>query len=144
MTSSSMFGTDFSYEEFERLQGLSETSQRVLGEAASVDDRPAYAIDLLPGDAEESAYERIRFFVDEQTCVLVRAEFYERGDRPRKTLTTNPAKISREGDLWMAREVVMRDLRDETETTMVVEEIEVGVSIPRKIFSQAALESGGD
>lgn len=144
MTSSSMFGTDFSYEEFERLQGLSDTSQRARGEDASVNDRPAYTIELKPDDAEESAYERIRLFVDKETCILARADFYERGDQPRKTLTTNPAKISREGDLWMAREIMMRDFRDETETTMVVEKIEVGASIPRKIFSQSALESGGN
>ena len=53
-------------------------------------------------------------------------------------------RLGREGDVWLAREYLMRDLRDETETTMIVEEVEVGKPIPRKIFSERELVSGGN
>ena len=52
--------------------------------------------------------------------------------------------LSQAGDVWLAREYLMRDLRDETETTMIVEEVEVGKPIPRKIFSERELVSGAD
>jgi len=34
---------------------------------------------------------------------------------------------------------VMRDLRDDTETVMVIEKVEIGVDIPRSRFSQSQL-----
>jgi outer membrane lipoprotein-sorting protein len=119
MTSGSMFGTDFSYE-----------------------DRPAYVLEVRPTEKEESAYERIKAFIDKETCVTLRAEFYERGDKPRKVLTNDPSKLTRVGEIWVPHEFLMRDHRDETHTRMSVEEVEVGVEIPRKIFSQKELESG--
>ena len=45
--------------------------------------------------------------------------------------------------LSVPREILMKDLRDETETVMVIEEVEVGTTIPRKMFSQKELERGG-
>ncbi|MBW1688660.1 MAG: outer membrane lipoprotein-sorting protein [Deltaproteobacteria bacterium] len=144
MTSSSMFGTDFSYEEFERMQGIAESAPVTRGEDGAVDGRPAYVLDARPTSESDSAYERIVSFIDKETCVLLRSEFYERGDRARKVLTANTSTLSRAGDVWLAREYLMRDLRDETETTMIVEEVEVGKPVPRKLFSQRELVSGGN
>ena len=59
-------------------------------------------------------------------------------------LTAKTSTLSREGDVWLAREYRMQDLRDETETTMIVEEVEVGKTIPRKMFSERELVSGGN
>ncbi len=143
MTSSSMFGTDFSYEEFERMQGIAESAPVTRGEDAAVDARPVYVIEARPTSESDSAYERIVSFIDKETCVLLRSDFYERGDRARKLLTAKTSTLSREGDFWFAREYLMRDLRDETETTMIVEEVEVGKPIPRKMFSERELVSGG-
>ena len=109
-----------------------------------MDGRPAYVLDVRPTSESDSAYERIVAFIDKETCVLLRSEFYERGDRARKVLTAATSTLSQEGDVWLAREYLMRDLRDETETTMIVEEVEVGKAIPRKIFSQRELVSGGN
>jgi hypothetical protein len=142
MTSSSMFGTDFSYEEFERIQGMAADSPLHRLEDVTVEDRPTYVIETRPTEDDDSAYERIKNFIDQEICVLVRSEFYERGDAPRKIMTSDPAKATKEGDIWITREMLMRDKRDETETTMVVEDVEVGKSISRKIFSQRELEAG--
>ncbi len=143
MTSSSMFGTDFSYEEFERMQGIAESAPTTRAEDGVVDGRPAYVLEVRPTSESDSAYERILTFIDKDTCIQLRSEFYERGDRARKVLTAKTSTLTREADVWLAREYLMRDLRDETETTMIVEEVEVGVEIPRKFFSVRWLESGG-
>ena len=142
MNSSSMFGTDFSYEEFERLQGIANDAPSERLADATVEDRPTYVVDVRPVDGE-SAYERIRSWVDKETCVALRSEFFERGDRPRKVMTPNPAKVTREGDIWLSREVLMRDLRDETQTVMRVEEVEIGAEVHRKVFSEKELIQSG-
>jgi outer membrane lipoprotein-sorting protein len=142
MTSASMFGTDFSYEEFERLQGIATKAPVTRMEDAAVGERPSYVIEVRP-EEEDSAYERIRTWIDKETCVALRAEFYEHGDKPRKIMTANPSKVTREGGIWMPREILMQDRRDETETTMLVEEVEVGAKVHRKMFSQKELEQAG-
>ena len=144
MTSASMFGTDFSYEEFERLQGIAESAPTTRAEDGAVDGRSAYVLEVRPTAESDSAYERIVSFIDKETCIQLRSEFYERGDRTRKVLTADTSTLSQEGGVWLAREYLMRDLRDETETRMIVEEVEMGKPIPRKLFSERELVSGGD
>jgi outer membrane lipoprotein-sorting protein len=143
MTSASMFGTDFSYEEFERVQGIAEDAPSERLEDANVEDRAAYVLLSHPKPEEESAYERIKTWIDKETCVALRAEFYERGEKPRKVMTASPTKVTKEGAFWVPHEILMRDHRDETETVMLVEEVEVDAKIPRKMFSERELVSGG-
>jgi len=144
MTSSSMFGTDFSYEEFERLQGMATRSPSVLLGNRSIEGRPAYLIEMRPTEESKSAYERIRSFIDHETCTVLRSEFYERGDAPRKVLSAVVSSITHEAeDVWVVRRFVMRDLRDETETEMVIESVEIGIDISQKTFSERELVSGG-
>jgi hypothetical protein len=142
MTSASMFGTDFSYEEFERMQGMARSSETTRLADARVGARDAYVLETRP-ERKSSAYERIVSFIDKQTCLLLRADFFERGDEARKLLTVDAASIAEVGGVWYAKQLLMRDLRDETETSMRVEKVEVGVSIPPKMFSQTELVAGG-
>lgn len=142
MTSSSMFGTDFSYEEFERMQGMAEDSDTKRLPDARVGTREAYVLEATPR-AKDSAYQRIVNFVDKQTCLLLESRFFERGDEPRKVLRVDEESIVQVGGVWFGKQMRMRDLRDETETTMLVEELEVGVDVPRKMFSQRELVAGG-
>jgi len=142
MNSSSMFGTDFSYEEFERIQGIANEAPTTRLEDSVVQDRAAYVLEVRPEDGE-SAYERIKSWVDKETCVSLRAEFYERGDKPRKVMTADPRHLKQEGEIWMIGETVMRDLRDETETLMQVEDVDVEADIPRKMFSEKELVQSG-
>jgi outer membrane lipoprotein-sorting protein len=142
MSSSSMFGTDFSYEEFERIQGIANDAPATRLDDSPASDRPAYVLEIRPLEGD-SAYERIKSWVDKETCVALRAEFYERGDKPRKVMTADASRLTREGEIWMSREMLMKDLRDETETVMLVEEVDVGADIPRKMFSERELTQSG-
>ena len=63
MLSGSVFGTDFSYEEFEGLQGLrNDNFERTLEGTESVEGRPTYIIESVvkPGFEDRSAYRRTR------------------------------------------------------------------------------------
>jgi hypothetical protein len=140
MVSSSMFGTDFSYEDFQRLQGYSQslTSRRL--EDAVVDGRPVYVVERTLAADSGSAYERIVDYVDRETCVALKTESHETGGRLRKALIADPAKLERIGGLWVPRSSVMRDLLDETETSLEVEKIEIDEKVSRKVFTKTDLE----
>jgi len=142
MMSGSLFGTDFTYEQFEWLQGFAENQSSERLPDVDLDGRPAYLLESVPG-GEGSEWETVRSYIDHASCVLVKAEFFEKGAKLRKVLGADPAKISLEGEIHLAHELVMRDLRDETQTTVAIEDVELGADISRKMFTKSELERAG-
>ena len=60
----SLFESDFSYEDFQHLQGFSSPGKSKRIEDAMVGDRPAYVVQTRPAEAANSAYESIVTAVD--------------------------------------------------------------------------------
>jgi hypothetical protein len=142
--SSSRFGTDFSYEDFERLVGMSADASRERGADTRIGGREVYVVVGRPDPESASAYERVATFVDKETCVPLRTESYERGGELRKLLTADSSKIEREGNCWVPHRQTMKDLRDETKTDLVILEIDTDVKIHQKMFSARELEAGAN
>jgi hypothetical protein len=140
--SGSLFGTDFTYEDFRYLQKMAGQLGAKRLPDARVGQRAVFVLQALLPPKGGSAYQRVVFFVDQTTCVPLKIEFYEPGDRLRKVLKVDPGAISRESDLWVARSLTLRDLRDGTETRLVFEEIEVDVGLSDRLFSEATLGRG--
>ena len=143
MVQGNMMGTDYSYEDFQRLQGLitSLDSKRLPDE--TIADRKAFVTESTPADSS-SEYSRIRSWIDQETCVPLQVEFFGKDSaEPIKRLSTNAASVSKEKTGYMPREISMKDLRTETATTIVIEKLQVSVPIERKRFSQAELERQG-
>jgi len=136
----SLFGTDFSYEDFERFQGIQAHSQTERRPDASLGERPVYVLASTPAPEDGSPYESVISFIDKKTCVALKIESYEPGGRLRKVITADPTQLEQEGGIWFAREVLVRDLRDETQTIMLIEEIEVDQPLPDQRFRLAELE----
>lgn len=132
--SGSLFGTDFSYEDFERWQGLNRPGRTERRPDAVVAERPCHVLETLPAADSSSAYESIVSYVDRETCVVLRSESFEAGGRLRKVLTVDPSSVVTEAGLHMATDVVMRDLRDETHTRVVVEDLEVDRELSDREF----------
>lgn len=139
---SSLFGTDFSYEDFQRLMGMSGDASTVRDPDSELDGRAVYVIVARPEEGSISAYERVVTSVDQETCVPLLTESFEPGDRLRKRLVADSSQISAQGGIWVAHKQTIFDLRDETKTELVIEEIDVDGEIHRKIFSERQLESG--
>jgi outer membrane lipoprotein-sorting protein len=141
MMSSSLFGTDFSYEDFTRIQGMATGATERLLEDVEVEGGTAHVIESIPDPESGSGYERIVEYVDAETCVPLKTEMFESGDRLRKVSATPRAQLKKAADKWVPHLVHMRDAREETETRLVVEKIEPGAKINRKVFSEQNLQS---
>jgi hypothetical protein len=141
--STSLFGSDFSYEDFERLMGMSADASRERLPDAQVEDHPVFVVSGVPQPGSGSAYEKVVVFVDRATCVPLRTDSYETGGTLRKQLLTKIDSITRIGEHWVPRSQTMRDLRDRTTTELTVEDIAMDVEINRKTFSVGGLESSG-
>ena len=88
----------------------------------------------------DSGYEKITTYIDIETCVSLKTELFENGHQLRKTLTVDPADIKKEGDIHVPRALLMRDLRDKTETRMVIQEIKTDVPLEDDLFDPEQLK----
>ncbi len=134
-----LFGTDFSYEDFERWHLMNKPGERTRLPDTKLEDRDVYVLESRPEDNTGSAYERIVSFVDRETCVVLKTESYERGARLRKVLTASPDTIMKEAEIHVASEITMRDVRDQTYTNLVVEDLSVDREIEDTEFAISRL-----
>jgi hypothetical protein len=131
----SVLGTDFTYEDFERLRVLNQPGKLERQADGVVDGRPAWVLVTRPADPEHSAYERVLHYIDKQTCLMPRVEFYETGNRLRKVLTTSPERFREIGSVWVYNEIVLSDVRDGTRTRLIIESFDIDADIPASVFS---------
>ncbi len=137
----SMFGSDFSYEDFERINGLLRPGRSKLLADAELRGRAVWVVETHPADRTLSAYERIVTQIDQRTCVVLRTDLYEPGGRLRRVLTADPDLVRRSGSVWIAHDVRMRDVRDGSSTRLAVESVQSDVPIPAFRFSIDRLKS---
>lgn len=130
--SSSILGTDFSYEDYERLHGILTDLKAEQYPDEVLSGRPVYVVNSYPDD--DSGYEKIATFIDIETCVALKTDLYERGHQLRKTMTIDPAAIKKEGDIHVPQELLMSDVRDKTETRMVIQKIMTDIPLDDELF----------
>jgi hypothetical protein len=136
--SSSILGTDFSYEDYERLHGVFTNMRSEQYPDEVLEGRPVHVINSYPeGD---SGYEKIKTYIDTETCVALKTELFENNHQLRKMLTVNPSDIKKEGTIHVPRILLMQDLRDKTETRMVIQEIKTDAVLEDDLFDPAQLK----
>lgn len=136
----SMFGTDLTYEDFERIQGLAEDAKGKRLPDEEIDGRAAYVVELKPVRGEESEYERVVLKVDQERCVPVRLDHYEAGGLLRKQISMPAEKVGLFSGKYMPQLVQVKDLVDGTHTDLIIDELELDVDIPEEDLSSDDLE----
>jgi hypothetical protein len=140
MLSGSLFGSDFTYEDFQRLQGMELEGRSERLADATLDEVPVHVVAHHPAPDAGSGYERVVTYVARDTCLPLKSEMWERGERLRKVLTADRESVFQADGVRISRKLLMEDLRDKTSTHLIVTEIEVGTEIHKKIFSVLNLE----
>jgi hypothetical protein len=138
-TGGSLFGTDFTYEDLQRMQQLNRPDSFERLPDAEVEGRSCYVLQSRPVDQATSAYTKVISYVDKQSCVVLKSESFENGDRLRRVLTAKPDGMFEEKGIHAPTEVTMKDVRDETHTTVAVEDFEVDGEIDTRSFQQSSL-----
>lgn len=138
----SMFGTDFSYEDFAFLQGVADDDNAVRLEDAEIEGRPVYVMESRESLTEEPSYERILYYIERERCAPLRAEFYEPGEKLRKVLEVEIDSIQAYGERFIPMRSTMRDLELKTRTAVEVISIEPDAEIRDRLFEPGRLEVG--
>ena len=134
-----LFGTDFSYEDFERWQNLNKPGKQKRGADTTLAGRPVFVLESEPDAASGSAYEIVISYIDKETCVVLKSESFEPGRRLRKVLTASPDSIIEQNGIHVVSELRMQDVRDQTHTSVVIEDMEIDRDIPDREFTISQL-----
>ncbi|MDH5469860.1 MAG: outer membrane lipoprotein-sorting protein [Gammaproteobacteria bacterium] len=136
--SSSIMGTDFSYEDFERIHGmLTDISAKRLPDE-TLAGRSVFVLESFP--EQGSGYSRVATYIDKQTCIPLQTDLFEHGDQLRKQMTVAPDDIKQTGDIWYTAQLLMKDLRDKTQTTLFVKDIRIDTELDDGLFDPEQLK----
>lgn len=137
----SMFGTDISYGDAERIAStFGESAMTVLGTAA-VAGRPAWKLAVTTPPDVAALYDRIDLSIDQQTCVVTQADFLH-DDVAQKRWTADPAGFAQSGRYWYAATGVMRNLLQNTETRVRLGAVSTDVQLPASTFDPNSFYRG--
>lgn len=137
-----LLGTDFSYNDMKQLQAAFGDSQTSLDKPTTLEQRPVHVLQLQPAAGSGARYSRVRTYVDQKTCVALKAEFFE-GSSLRKELSAPADSLKRADGYWYLSDLTMRDVKENTSTRLKV----VGVvgseeELPSRLFDPTSFYRG--
>lgn len=130
-----LWNTDFSYEDIKQMQGVSVNGQLTRDADGKVQDRPAYVLLFKPNDPQTSAYQEVKAYIDQATCVPLSIEFYEPGMKLRKQLEIDAATMTQQDTRWQPQQITMRDLVNNTKTTVSIRDQKYDEAVSEQAFN---------
>jgi hypothetical protein len=121
------------------LDPLAIASGTLLSDAASMDGRPAWQIERRSPEGEPGRYARTVSYIDRETCVPLRVEFYDRADRLRKRLLVPRAEVSQVSYSWQPRRWIFEDAAGGSRSVLNVEEVELDRPLAARMLTRRAL-----
>lgn len=135
----SALASDFSCEDLRNLYRLHEYSFRTL-RREQVAGRSTLVVEMLPKTEmlqRELGYTRSVGWVREDIAMIIRAEYYDAGDRPFKTFRSD--EVERVQGIWTARKYSMVNHRARHRSDVEVLEVRYGTSFPGEKFEPETL-----
>lgn len=143
LSNESFMGTDFSYQDLGILSEVQswtedEAPSTLVGEEA-VDERPCYVIALRP-KKDDVVYGRLQVWLDRETLVPRRMDFFDKDDAAIKSLRFEG--IENIGAFPTPRALEMRQLKTGSRTRIEASDVKYDTGLSDDIFTQRYLERG--
>ena len=128
--------TDFTYEDMQRRRVEKDTHQLLKEEEWQ--GHQCYVVEYIPKDKKSSQYSKFVQWIDKESFVVVKAEFYNKKGVMCKRLTVN--QLEKIGLIWTAMNTQMEDLKNIHKTRMQVSEVVYNQNLEDEIFTLRNLE----
>jgi hypothetical protein len=136
-----VLGTDFSYEDLQRLRDPVDRKALELVGVSEAEGRATWLLETLPGSRSDSEYGRVLTHVDQSTCLPIQIELFDHRDRLRKRLHAPIEEIREVGAARLPHVFVMQDLRRGTRTRIRIERFDATPDLPAAQFTRQALSA---
>ena len=135
-----VLGTDFSFEDLKRLRDPLDRPDLELIGIAEVDGHATWLLEAIPAENDDSEYTRVLTYVDQNDCVPIQIDLFEKDDELRKRLRAPKQDVRLVGTSHLPHVFVMEDMRRETRTIVRVEQFEARPDLPLEQFTRRGLE----
>lgn len=137
-----LFGTDLSYSDIKQINNAFSGSAPTIEASEMLDKRKVKRLSVKPHVETGSRYSLIRTWIDEATCVAIKAEFLE-GTTVRKRLSSPAASLTKSGDYWYPAEATMSDLKEGSRTVLKITGVKSGDELANRYFDSRNFYVGG-
>lgn len=139
----SMLGTSFSYNDFKHLENAFGGMEATLEEQEEVDERWAHRLFFRAPPGSETKYSSVRVWVDQKTCVPVKADFYEGNDpKPAKQFLAGVDSLKKAGGYWYASVIEMFEPREGNRSVLRFTGAAPSNELPQRYFDPNAFAIG--
>jgi hypothetical protein len=139
LRSEAVYGTDFSFEDIVPRE-LEDADYRRHPDA-ELDGVPCYVVEAIPRPDSDSEYSRFLSHVEKERNVPLLVRYWDDRGLEIKELRVRRESIERVEDVWVPMHMTMRNLRHDTFTTLVIEELEPNPTIAHAVFDLRRLET---
>jgi hypothetical protein len=137
----SLLGTSFSYYDFKQYTEAFGDLEPTLEKPETFDGRSVDVLSFKALPGVETHYSGARAWVDQKTCVVMKAEFYE-GDKTRKRLTGSAAALTQSNGYWFLSQAEMVDTVQGTRTVVKMDKVTSGGELSSRYFDPTTFYLG--
>lgn len=126
-------GTDFSYEDMESRS----FSQRYSPTLLESTDPKVYLLKLVPAPDNKSKYNKILLYLNKEHFYPEKMEYFDKRDEMIKVATY---KYNKQGKYWYAKEVLMKDLKKNHSTGIIMTDVKFDQGLKDDEFTVEKLQ----
>ena len=134
-----VYGTDFSFEDVIPREVEDFAYRRLPDEAYQ--EIPVYVVELFPRENADSAYSKIRVFVDRKRHVVLRSRYWNSAGVEVKEFASAPGSVEQFDGVWVTQECTMRNLLLDSYTKLIISELVPNPELAQDAFDLGRLES---
>ena len=134
--STRFFGTDFSFEDLEE-KDVDQYNYKLLGEQP-IDGAPCWRIEFVPTGMKTSQYTRLEVWIRKDTYAFAQVESFVSHELVRRLKYSNFANVQ---GIWTAKQLEMADMRRNSRTLLLLENLQYEVPLKDEEFTVPALRS---
>jgi outer membrane lipoprotein-sorting protein len=132
-----MMGSDISYEDMMRREELDKTYGVTLTGSENIRGIDCFVVEMT-AKIKDALYARQVVYIDKKRYVPLKIEMHAKGGRMLKTM--EEFDIVKQGERYLARKIVIKDLRKkDSSTTVEIIELQFNVEIPNAVFTRRNL-----
>ncbi len=136
-----LWGTDVSYSDVKQMQSAFSGAATRFERADTLESKPVHVLSFVPGKADASHYSQVRAYIDTATCVALKIEFLEAGV-VRKEMVSSRTNLKQSGKHWYLDEVLIRDVKDKTQTRIRILGVSAGDKLSGRYFNPQSFYLG--
>lgn len=129
-----LWGTDFTYSEIKQVQGILDEGRIERKADGTVGKHATFVLETST-EPEMTGYQKIINYVDQQSCTLLKSEFFGKDGKRRKLLEADLTSLLQVDTYWIVLNYAMSDEKQGTKTELSLSDLTLLEGSPEWLFN---------